>query len=126
MMHGKDTGEQWKAYYQAAFAERALGARWLPSHPGRQIGGQWRVQFPPTSAAACRTLAVDLTLDVEQRIDVPHRLQRNRRDHAWRFLSALRWAPASTSASTETGRRAWAQRAASREGPGRAIGFVKL
>ena len=49
-------------------------------HPGLEIGEERRAQLTPHLEAALGGLAVNLTLEVEQRVDPRHRLQRHRRD----------------------------------------------
>ncbi len=54
-------------------------------HPGFKISDQRRAQFLPHLPPPFDTLAVDRALDLEQRVDAPDRLQRQRRDHTRRF-----------------------------------------
>ena len=70
-------------------AAREFGA--LVARPGFQVGDQRRAQFLAHRLALFGALSVDRALDLEQRIDPPHRFQGQRRDQ--RRLLALRLAP---------------------------------
>jgi hypothetical protein len=70
----------------------------------------------PVAAAPLGALAIDRAFDLEQGVDAPDCLQRQRRDHTRRF--AVRRAFAVRSAIWKKGRRAWTQHAASTIGPG--------
>ncbi len=58
--------------------------------------------------------AIDLPLDLEQRVDAAHDVERDRRYHRCNLALRLRRAAASTSAITKKGRRAWLQHPAFR------------
>ena len=68
---------------------RQLGA--LPAHPGMKISDQRRAQLAARRLASIGVEAVDRPLDLEQGVDTPDRLQRDRRQDERRL--ALRLPP---------------------------------
>ena len=66
---------------------RELGA--LLAHPALQVGDQRCAELLADSPALLGALAIDRALDLEQGVDAPDRLQRQRRDRRRRFALRL-------------------------------------
>jgi len=104
-------------------AARQLGP--LLAQPTFQTGDQGRAQFLADGSPPFGAVAVDRPLDVEQGVDAPDSLQRQRRDHPTVLPCALRRAFAAISAMMKNGRRAWTSTPPRRSGRF-AAGLVQL
>ena len=93
----------------------------LAAHPGLEVGNERRDAAAANGQAFLGRQAVDLALDIEDRVDALHRFQRQRRDRRGSLPRAL----AVMSASTKNLRLPCAQHAASVIGPRLTACFIE-
>ena len=83
-----NAGQRLSMYSMAlATSARELGA--LLAHPAFQIGDQWRAELLADNSALLGTASIDRAFDLEQGIDAPDRLERQRRDCCRRLALRL-------------------------------------